>query len=108
MTTYTARHWINHNGVDKCVLWQYTVSPGYAQTYYQPSEDAEIDIKAVTVGWAGTNWHVNHEVIELAYEELGGDDAVHEWLMSEADEYEQCLADDYADHKRDMQREDMR
>ena len=108
MTTYTARHWINHNGVDKCVRWQYTVSPGYAQTYYQPAEDAEIDIKSVTVGWPGTNWHINHEIIELAYEELDGDDAVHDWLMSEADEMAQSYAALTAYLKRDMQCEDMR
>ena len=106
--TYTARHWINHNGIDKCVRWKYTVDPGYDQTYYQPAEHATIDIKSVMVGWPGNDWHANTEIIELAYEELGGDDAVHEWLMSEADDYEQSAEDDAADHKREMQREDMR
>lgn len=93
------------------IRWDYTVTPGCAQTLTQPEEDASVIIDRVRVSWgdykAGNHaWHKNDALADMATEAFGGDEAVEEWLMSEAEAQAEATRDDAADHKRQMQRDD--
>lgn len=108
MTYFATQELFCGNGSDDPIAievrYSYTVSPGCAQTLTQPAEDASPNITKVEVKLDG-KWvespHVN-AILDLVFD----DDEIGDWLVAQANEAEICAADDAADHKRRMQRDD--
>lgn len=90
------------------IRYHYTVSPGCAATRTQPEEDATVGVTKMMVCEDGIHWHNVPAIADLAHRVFGEDEAVHEWLLSEAEASDEAAHDDAADHKRDMLREDAR
>lgn len=88
------------------IRWDYTVSSGSPQTYGQPEEYPEVDITRVMVSYDSPNWFRDDGVAALATVVFGGDEAVEDWLLSEAMASAEDARDEAGDHKRQMQRED--
>lgn len=88
------------------IRYHFTVSPGCAATRTQPEEGATVDVTKMMVCEDGIHWHNVPAIADLAHRVFGEDDAVHEWLLSEAAEQAEIDRDDAADHRRQLRRED--
>lgn len=89
-----------------CIRYHFTVAPGYEATRTQPAEDATVDVTKIMVCEDGKTWHTAPAIADLAHRVFGEDEAVHEWLLSEACAQAEADLDDAADHKRQLRRED--
>lgn len=106
MKMYTATRAFHTDVKDYDVRFTFDVSPPRAQTYGQPAEPAE----PATVGDISAElrmdgkWHecdgVLHDII------VADDPKLEAWLLEQAAESEQASADDAADHRRELARED--
>jgi len=93
-----------HTGVkDYDVRFTFDVSPPRAQSYGQPAEPAIVGDISAELRMDG-KWHecdgVLHDII------VADDPKLEAWLLEQAAESEQASADDAADHRRELARED--
>ena len=87
------------------VRFIYTVTPSRPASRTEPAETAAVEITGLEVRLFGGFIEADDCVHDMILEAFGPDDALDDWLLREAADQMQALADDAADHRRRLQRE---